>query len=426
MKKIWLILRYELRTTLNRPSFLIIGFGVPLLAILIVAAVSVFRGDSSDAGDEPSGAAESFELEVEGYVDQAGVIGVIPEDIPSGLLVSYRDETQAQAALEADEIAAYYVIPEDYVETGNLIYVHPDPNPLSQTGQDWVMRWTLLVNLVGGNAKLAGRIWNPMDIQATNLDPAQQYDAYAEEDCTQPGYACESNFLVRYIPAIILVLFYVFIMTGSGLLIRSVSKEKENRMIEILMMASTPRQMLTGKIIGLGIACLLETAAWVGTVFVLASLGGQTLNLPEGFILPPAIMGWGLAFFLLGYAVYASLMAGAGALVPKMKEANQAMWPIMMPMLLSYVVGFIAATEGPHDILPTILSLFPLTAPPVMMMRLATGGVPLWQPILSAVLMALTAVFTVRASARMFHAQELLSGQPFSVRRYFAALLGRA
>jgi len=84
-----------------------------------------------------------------------------------------------------------------------------------------------------------------------------------------------------------------------------------------------------------------------------------------------------------------------------------------------------ASGEAPHAALPTALSLFPLTAPVVMIMRLTIGGVPFWQPLLAAGLMALTAVFVVRSVANMFRAQTLLSGQPFSARRFYKALLGR-
>jgi ABC-2 type transport system permease protein len=94
-------------------------------------------------------------------------------------------------------------------------------------------------------------------------------------------------------------------------------------------------------------------------------------------------------------------------------------------MIVGYIVGLMASGEAPHGALPTALSMFPLTAPSVMMMRLTVGGVPLWQPLLSAALMVLTAFFVIRAVARMFRAQTLLSGQPFNVRRFANALLGR-
>ena len=82
--------------------------------------------------------------------------------------------------------------------------------------------------------------------------------------------------------------------------------------------------------------------------------------------------------------------------------------------------------EQPNGMLAMFLSIFPLTSPVAMMTRLASVDVPIWQTLLAAVLLALTAVFVVRAVARMFRAQTILSGQPFSRKVFFQALLGKS
>jgi len=128
MKKVYLVLRHELITTLRRRSFLLVAFGIPLLALLVFVGVTIFRGGSPNSGVIAPEAAATSELEVQGYVDQAGLISVIPQDIPDGYLLAYPDEDHAQQALEGGEIAAYYVVPEDYVETGDL-------NALDAAGQ---------------------------------------------------------------------------------------------------------------------------------------------------------------------------------------------------------------------------------------------------------------------------------------------------
>ena len=417
MNKTLLVLRYELLTTLKRRSFLLMAFGIPLLAILIFAGATIVKGNSTGSSDAISETG-AFELEIEGYVDQSGLISIIPPDIPPGHLLAYANEEQARQALEAGDIAAYYVILEDFVETGEIFYVYPDTTPLISDGQDWLMRRTLLLNLLDGDIELADRVWDPMDLEVTNLTPEPQQDR---------GLGYQSNLLIRYLPAIMAILFYVFLLTASNILLRNISSEKENRTIEILMLSLNPRQMLAGKIIGLGIASLLQTIFWVGTVFTLMNIGGGTLGLPEEFALPVSILAWGLVFFTLGFAMYASLMAGVGALVPKLKEASQASFVAMAPLMVGYMVGLLSPlAEAPHGAIPTVLSLFPLTAPIVMMMRLTVGNVPLWQLLLSAGLMAVTAYAIVCAVAAMFRAQHLLSGQSFSVKRFFSALVGRA
>ncbi len=414
MKKTLTVLRHELATTLGRRSFLFMAFGIPLVAILIFAAITIIKREPTGSSGATS-SQQMPELAVEGYVDQSGLIDVIPESIPPGHLLAYDDEEQAQQAMAAGEIAAYYVIPEDYVARGELFYVYPDSTPLISDGQEWLILRALLSNLLDGNDELAEWVWNPMDLESINLTPESQL-----------GSASESSQLGPYLPAAMVLLLFMSLMINANLLSESVSSEKENRTIEILMLSITPQQMLAGKIIGLGIAGLLQTIAWIGTVFLLVNTGGQTLNLPPGFTIPTSILAWALLFFLLGFAMYASLLAGVGALASKLKEASQASFLVLAPLLAGYVIGLLAPlTEASRGALPVALSLFPLTAPVVMIMRLTDGSVPSWQLLLSAGLMGVTTYLIVRAVAAMFRAQHLLSGQPFSVRRYFGALLGR-
>ena len=222
------------------------------------------------------------------------------------------------------------------------------------------------------------------------------------------------------------MVFYCFFMISSGLLFNSVTAEKENRTVEIMMLSTTPRQLLAGKLAGLGLASLLQTIVWIVSMYLVFTIGGQTLDLPEGFALPPGVVAWSIVFFVLGYVIYAGLMAGAGALVPSRKEGSQVTFIVLMPLIAAYLVGVLSAVSGVSQApLPIALSFFPLTAPVMMLMRLMDGAVPLWQPLLSTALMVVTAYGVVRTSAAMFRAQYLLSGQSFSVKRYFAALLGR-
>jgi ABC-2 type transport system permease protein len=425
MRKIVLILRHEMITALSRPGYLLFAFGIPLLGMIIFLGVTLTRGDEpveeSTLGDQ-----EDIELEVEGYVDNLGIIQSIPEDLPKDILVPFSDEGQALQALEAGDISAYYIIPEDYITRGEIIYIHPNNSPFSSRGQDWVMLWTMMVNMLDGDIELASRVWNPVNLEITNLDPAPQVDRYTEEDCSKPGYQCESNALVQMLPFGVVILFFVFTSISSGQLLTNITKEKQNRMMEVLILSVDPREMLAGKIIGLGIVSLLQVTFWAVTMFIMLKVGGNTLNLPENFSIPTTVLFWWLVLFLLGYAITACLMGGIGALVPDTKAANQGSWLVLLPLFIGY---FFAVTplgqQDPHGIVSTLLSIFPFTAPVVMIMRVTIGNVPIWQLLLTVVLMMGTVVLIIRSVARMFRAQTLLSGQPFSMSRYFRALVGQ-
>lgn len=424
MRKTLHVIRQELITTFQRKTYIVIGFVIPVLAVLILAGIRVVQGRSSGGDETQTKAPVEFQMEVEGYVDQSGLVRVIPKNLPQDHLISYESEEQAQRALISGEITAYYVIPPDYVKEGVVYYVYPETKALISDGQEWVMQWTMMVNLLGGDEDAADRVWNPIwNLASTSIAPQAQPDSASSEDCSRPGFACQSNDLIRYLPLILVGLFYASFMASSSMLFNSISSEKENRTIEVVLLSIHPRQLLAGKTIALSIAGLLQTVAWLGAIFILFKIGVQTLSLPENFSLPTGILAWSLVFYIGGYAVYASLMAGAGALVPKMKEAGGANFIAMIPLFVAYMVGLISPIAGvTNESLPVALSLFPLTAPVVMVMRLADGIVPLWQLLLSAGLTYLTAYFSLRTAAVMFQAQNLLSGQPFSISRYLRAL----
>jgi ABC-2 type transport system permease protein len=412
MKNALLVLRNEIITTVGRKSFLFGAFGLPLIAVLIYLGVAVLKGGASQAVSDSDEALDASELRVEGYVDHGGLIKAVFSDIPEGILISYPDEASARQALDAGEIAAYYLVPADYVERGDLIYVNPDYSLVSPRDQSWVMQRTIFANLLANDAERIARAWRPMNVQVKALASPK-----AQPDKDDP--------MTFYVPYGTMMVFYIVILMSASLLLNSVSEEKKNQVVEILLSSVSSRQLLTGKILALGILGLLQAVIWLGTGYALLHIGGQTLSLPSGFDLPFSVLAWAIVFFLLGYAVYASLMAGLGALAPNLQAASQAVfvviWPLIIPLFF-----FVSLIEDTYGALATGLSLFPLTAPVAMVTRLVVGDVPLWQPALATVLLVIAAALIIRAVAAMFHAQTLLSGQPFSARRYLRALLGRA
>ena len=425
--KTLLVLRHELVTVVAKPLFLLVCVGVPLLVFFQLAVMTAaFDGTSlADSGPaDTSGIASApapLASEPEGYVDRSGLIQAVPDEIPTGRLVAYADEAAAGQALTAGDIASFFVIPPGYVETGALISVRPDHSPLSPDRPSSLIDRVLLVNLLGGDGELATQVLNPMELQATAWTPAPEAQSEAK-DRSRTG---DDDSLTRLLPMLVMLLVYGVIVMASGLLLRSVSEEKKNRVMEVLLLPVSPQQMLTGKIIAMGIAGLLPAAAWAALGYVFFAWGGRRPELPAGIALEPSILVWAAVFFLLGYAVYACLFAAAGALVPNWRQSPQVSILLVLPAFIGFEISLLT-TDHPHGALATGASLFPLTASFSMMSRLVRGGVPPWQPLLAAAMLVVTILFIVRAVARMFHAQNLLSGQPFSVRRYLSALMGRA
>jgi ABC-2 type transport system permease protein len=421
MNKTLHILRHEIISLVSRFSFWFGVLGVPVLAFVIysgIALVNQNQGAEEGIPSPFSGVGEVFtapqEDRPQGYVDLAGLAQEIPPGFPQNQLVPYPDEPAAAQDLERGVISAYFVIPEDYLQRGQLrVYVQEFSLIQSDQGSNQVRR-LLEFNLLGGDPQFTELIRQPIaSLEEVNLAPTGTVTRDQDSELT------------FFLPYGTMMILFITIMGSAGLLLNSVAKEKENRIMEVLMVSSSPRELLMGKILGLGVVGLLQVVIWGLSAFSLLRLSGRTFDLPAEFLLDPSILAWGLVFFTLGYLIYAALMAGIGALVPNLREASQATFIVTIPMMAPLFI-LSALIEAPNGPLATAFSLFPLTAPTTMMLRLSSTTVPLWQLLLSIVLLVLTAFLVIRAVAGMFRAQTLLSGQQFKMKMFFLALVGKA
>jgi ABC-2 type transport system permease protein len=412
MRKILLVFKNEIVTLVSRPSFWLALVGLPLVGALIFAGVGAINKNASATqvvGEVINGPQDT---RPEGYLDLGGIIQQIPESVLPGTFVAYPDETSARQALAAGDISAFYIVPANYLQSGKITYIRPDFNPLASSGaQSDLFTWVVQVNLAGGDILFANLVNGPLKVDDISLAVVAAPD--------------ENNPLALWTPYIITIIFYMLIVGSASLLLSNISKEKENRVMEVLLTSVKPSQLLTGKILGLGIVGLGQTLFWFGTSTILLNMSGRTFNLPSNIHLPVSFLLWGLIFFVLGYAVYASLMAGLGALAPNLREASQATFVITLPLMVPLFLSSSVFMQAPNGAIATILSLFPLSAPVAMMARLSAGGVVWWQPLLAMILLVGTAVLIVRLVAGMFRAQALLSGQVFNMKTYFRALAGK-
>jgi ABC-2 type transport system permease protein len=443
MNKIWHIFRYEIISTVTRRSFIFATIFLPLVMFGSVALMLYM--DEKEPGtryeaETPADVRENnavanldnlqMETEYFGFVDAAGLIAELPNDVPPSLLRRYTDEASALEAIENGEIKGYYLIPVDYVAQGNVIYIDPDFNSAQIEHQSQMIRWTLFYNMAGREPVTAQLARRPMNVKPSPIS-APEIATETDDNCLRPGFGCETNPFVRYLPYISMMLLYMCILMSSSLLLNSVNEEKKNRVMETMMVSVSTRQLLTGKIIGLGLVAFAQIAIWAGMGYGFLELADTAINLPEGFSMPPGFWFWTIVFFLLGYAIYASLMAGVGAIAPNVKDVSWVSAVMAIPLFIAYMPFHEIADDvlnlngALRDSMSTFYSMFPLSAPTAMVLRLTGEDVPLWQPVVSAVIAAITAVLIVRAIANLFRTQTLLSGEPFSFKRYFGTMFNR-
>lgn len=408
MNKTLLILKSELITTIKRKSFIITLLLIPIAGFIATVLIGN-NNQNSGITTLLTDIAAPEEINTIGIIDYSSIIKGIPDEF-SDIVLFYKSEEIANQDLNANKIKALYVVSEDYMQSGDIIVYRPDFNPLSTGNDNYIVSNIIKSALLENQPDLADLLLNPPAFTFNISSPETQRDPNSQ--------------LTFFIPYIVTFLFYIIILSSASLMLNSVSIEKTNRVIEVLLTSITPKQLLSGKIIALGIVGLVQTIIWTGSGLILLRLSGRSFDLPIAFQLPTSILIWGIIFFILGYLLYASFMAGIGALVPNIREASQATMLIVIPLVIPLAL-LAPVIENPNGTLAIVLSLFPLTAPVSMMTRLAAGSVPIWESFIAIGLLIISIFWVIQSVSKFFRAQYLLSGKEFKVKYFLNALIGR-
>lgn len=241
----------------------------------------------------------------------------------------------------------------------------------------------------------------------------------------------------------------MFIIIYGGFVMRSVIEEKTSRIIEVIISSVKPFQLMLGKIIGNSLAGITQFSIWIVSASALMFLavlifGINLTTLSTDSAMPPGPMGgmsqlgtmdsemmmyakeiydipWVLLivsffiYFILGYLIYSSIYAAIGAAVDNETDTQQFIFPIILPLMLAIYVGFFSVFSNPHGPIAVGFSLFPLTSPIVMLMRLpggiGEGGVPLWQFLSSVFFLIITFFGIVSLAAKIYRTGILMYGK---------------
>jgi ABC-2 type transport system permease protein len=402
MSKTWIILKHEFRSVVTKPSFWFGIIGAPILFSAIAVGIALVSGAATVATIAQQ---LSRQNAPQGYVDRANIIKTSSDGFEA-----YRSEEDARQALESGAIEAYYVVAPDYLATGDVRVVSRqlDDSLLGSRQKTAAFEQMLGRNLLGDD-----------DLQAR----VNQQVNFEERVSVAPANERRGLSLGGFSPLVygIAILFFIVLMTSSAYLMQAVTTEKENRVIEVLMSSVTPTELLAGKILGLSLVGLIQMALWFGSsLFLLTSL--PMLRNVVGPISPLAVL-LTVVFFILGYFVYASLLAGLGALMPGSREAAQYTFLVLIPLFIPLYLNTAIAVE-PNGALATALSLIPFTSPIVMPMRLFAANVPLLEVVISLMLLAGLVYLAITGAARVFRAHSLLSGAKPTLKQVVAAFRG--
>jgi ABC-2 type transport system permease protein len=263
--------------------------------------------------------------------------------------------------------------------------------------------------------------------QAALFAPAEYSVAWADPGRTDPTtdeVTQGTDYLLGY--GLTILIFMMIILYGNWVAM-SVVEEKSSRVMEVILNAATPFQLLTGKVLGVGSVAGVQYVAMLaaglaalllqGTIADLLLGGGaSSIDLPEG--LTPGLLVVLVVYGVLGFLLYAVLYAAAGSLVSRQEDVNQVVTPMSMISVAGYLIALYTGTgllEIDSNLL-VVLSMVPFLSPFLMVSRAGSGDVAIWEYALSISLLVIAIAVALWIAARIYAAGVLLYGQRPSVR----------
>jgi ABC-2 type transport system permease protein len=410
-RKVWVVARHEYLTNIRRAGFIIMTAIIPALGIIGLLLGAFFAGQASRLGDFFE---EQFDVGSKrtGVVDASGYFSPILPEYQRNFVL-YKDKETAEAALKAEEVSNVLMIGEDYLETGRVVVLSKGSGfDAAAVSDSATVRSFFVDHLLEDRVDPAfqKRAADPFDIESLVLSTG--------------GGAQGGGFLFTFvIPYTLSIFLVVTIFISSGYLLQSVAEEKESRVIEIVISSVRPVELMAGKVAGLGALGLTQVLVWVASAMGFSSGAVAFLAVAGAASIPARVLILGVVYYLLGYTLYAILMAGIGALGTTMRESQQLAGIFSFFAAVPYMVGgFLFA--NPNILLARVLSFFPLTAPTMMLMRLPLAEVA-WVDVAGSILILLISVpAALWVGAKLFRVGMLIYGKRPTVKEIWLILRG--
>jgi ABC-2 type transport system permease protein len=379
MTKWTTIAKHEYTYNVRRKEFLFVTLGMPLFIMVAMGLPLLLAGNSISHAE--------YKI---GYVDKTSLF-------EPGNLTKYADEELAKKDLLDNKITHFFVIPANYTATGKITIFAGKKDIQGRMVESQIKNFLIDNLLKGENKDVVERVKIPMN---------SEYFTLNEMGETSDGGL--SGFIVSVAFA---VFFMLSIFTSSNFLLQGVVEEKENRVMEILLSSVSYRELLIGKILGLGAVGLTQILAWfvIGLGILTSNPVVFAILLDRMHVSIPLLL-FGASYFMLGYLAFASIMAGLGAVATTSREGQQmaGIFSIIgvIPLIFSQFI-----ITNPDATLTKILSYFPLTSPVAMIMRLSTAEVQYYEVVISTMILAVSAIIIIELSVKVFRASLLMYGK---------------
>ncbi len=407
MKKFWIVLKYELKEYFSNKAFMGLTIFFALLGMLVLFLprfidMSGFTGVKI-VGDAEVSEGKNPEEEYEQfiYLDQAGVIraDVLQQMFPHVAWQEATSEEAVKEAVESQEAKAGFVVlsPTEY-----RYYVYnksmADPN--------------------ASMFEQAMKLFYRMDYcekSGVNLEELSAiYDVPVSMDWQILNKDTESNFWYCY--ALVIIVFMLIIYYGQMISV-SVTTEKSNRAIEVLVTSTSSNSLLFGKVIAGAIAGVFQMGLVLGATLVAYQFNREQWGGMLDMILHiPAEVLVAFAFFGLGgYLFYAFLYGAMGALVSKTEDVSKSSSGLVLVVMGVYFFALFQLTNVDGTVIK-VLSFLPISSYSTMFARIAMGTVAVWEILLSFLILVLSILGTGFLGAKLYRMGTLRYGNPIKLR----------
>lgn len=413
MDKIILIIKREYFSRVQKKSFLLLTFLVPLFFIALYAGIFFLTKKSfKDAH------AHIY------IIDQAGTFA---KELESTANISFNTSNLDLDALkkqikDEDQNSSILVIPKNMAALATVELISADKSNI------------MIQEAIAGQLEEIIRLrkYQELGINIEALKTVNPNISVTAKELTADGEEKDSNTAVAMgIGVGLAILVYLSLFLYGVQVMRGVIEEKSNRIIEVIISSVKPFQLMLGKIIGIGMVGLTQFILWIGLtaglVYLASTLflsegelqtAGESATIPfaSGFLQNLLSINYVeiiicfFLFFLSGYLLYSAIFAAVGSAVDSETEANQFTMPITMPLLLTYVLSFGVIINNPNGPIATWLSFIPFTSPIAMLVRIPFG-VPTWQIALSLSILILTFVLVTWLAAKIYRVGILIYGK---------------
>lgn len=415
-RKVWTVARHEYLTNIRRTGFIVMTAIVPALGLVALLVGAFLAPQARQIGESLASFFDTAGKQV-GLVDHSGwFTPVLPEY--QEMFTIYPSDAEAEAAVRADEVQVVLVIAEDYLKSGHVtLLTRGSGFDVAVVEDSPSIRSFFIDHLLAGevDAALRERVANPLEPEIRMLTSG------GESRGAGGSWSIVFSFIIPYFLAVFLVMT---IFVSSGYLLQGVAEEKESRVIEIVVSSVRPLELMAGKVLGLGALGLTQVLVWIGSVW--AFNGGAVLMLAatSAAMMPVRVLLLAVLYYVLGFLLYAVLMAGIGALGTNLRESQQLAGIFSLFAMIPYLLSsFLFA--NPNIGLARALSFFPLTAPTMMMMRLPLAEVP-WIDVVGSILVLVASVpAALWLGGKLFQVGLLIYGKRPTLREIWLILRDR-